>query len=169
VALGDVVTSERPIEFGPTRRGALVGKFTDRYGAHCSLQESSYPEEECLWLGVEVDSMGEDLPSARMHLTRELARELAEVLLHFAAEGSLGLYDATDYQVGQWVVGVGKENHGVLGRVVEAHAGSLIRVQNARSGSEVWECSWSLVPSTWVPTEGPPRGVSLFERLEASP
>lgn len=163
-----MASSERPIEFGPTRCGALVGKFTDRYGAHCSLQESSYPEEECLWLGVEVDSMGEALPSARMHLTRELARELAEALLYFSAEGSLGLYDASDYAVGQWVVGVGKENQGVLGRVVEAHAGSVIKVQHARSGEDLWECSWPLVPSTWVPTESPPRGVSLFERLDSS-
>lgn len=159
---------EPPIEFEATRRGSLVGKFTDRFGAHCSLQESSYAEEECLWLGVEVDSMGDALSSARMHLTRDLARQLAEALLYFAREGALGLYDASQYEVGQWLVGVGRENHGVLARVVEARVGVLIKVQEALAGSAAWECAWARVPSTWVPAEAPPPGVSLFEHLEAS-
>lgn len=112
--------------------------------------------------------MGDALPSARMHLTRELARQLAEALLYFAREGTLGLYDPSHYPVGQWVVGVGRENQGVMGRVVEAHVGSAIKVQDMHAGSEAWECAWSRVPSTWVPAEQPPRGISLFEHLEAS-
>ena len=110
--------------------------------------------------------MGEALPSARMHVTRELARELAEALLYFAEEGSLGAYDADDYRVGGWVVGVGRDNRGVLGRVVEIHSGTKLRVQSASANGEVWDCGWQLVPTTWIPTESPTR-VSLFEHLEA--
>lgn len=154
------------IDFGSTKRGALVGKFTDRYGAACSIQESSYPDEECIWLGVEVDAMGDLIPSGRMHLTRDQAQKLAEVLLHFAAEGTLGLYDAAEYPVGSWVLGVGRDNRGVVGRVVEAHPGTVLRVQDAH-GEEPWECAWSLVPSSWIPTQAPPQGRSLFEHLEA--
>ena len=162
-----MATPERPIEFESTRGGALVGKFTDRYGAACSLQESSYQEEDCAWLGVEIDCMGEPLQNARMHLTRDLARKLAEALLYFATEGTLGLYDGSEYPVGQWVLGVARDNRGVLGRVVEAHAGTVVKIQEARTQSEVWECAWQLVPSTWVPTEPPSRAFSLFEHLEA--
>lgn len=153
------------IDFGSTKRGALVGEFVDRYGASCSIQESSYPDEECVWLGVEVDAMGEVTPGGRMHLTREQARQLAEVLLYFAQEGTLGLYGADEYVVGAWVVGISRANRGVLGRVVEAQPGTLLRVQNVQ-GEAPWECAWSLVPTSWLPTEAPPQGRSLFEHLE---
>lgn len=142
-----------------------MGAFVDRYGASCSIQESSYPDEECVWLGVEVDATGEITPNGRMHLTRELARQIAEVLLHFAEEGTLGLYGAEDYGVGAWVVGVSRANRGVLGRVVEAQPGTLIRVQNVQ-GEEPWECAWNLVPSSWLPAQPPPQGRSLYEHLE---
>lgn len=155
------------IEFGPTKRGALVGKFTDRYGAACSIQESSYPDEECVWLGVEVDAMGEPILNGRMHVTRDLARQLAEALHHFAAEGTLGLYEADQYQVGSWVVGVARDNHGFLGRIVAAHPGVWLKVQDSDSAnSEPWECAWSLVPTSWLPTLPPPRSRTLFEHLE---
>lgn len=157
------MTASDHIEFGPTKRGALVGRFLDRFGATCSAQESSYQDEECIWLGVEVDAMGEPVASGRMHLTRDLARQLAEVLIHFAAEGTLGLYDATEYQVGSWVLGVGQDNRGVIGRVVETRPGTLLKVQEGLS--EPWECDWSRIPSSWIPTE-PPRGRSLYEHLE---
>lgn len=158
------MATPRAIEFSPTTRGALLSKFTDRYGASCSLQESSYPEEDCVWLGVEIDWMGELVPSGRMHLTRELARELAEALLHFASEGTLGFYDAGEYQVGAWVIGTAKDNHGILGRVVELRPGVRLKVE-ARDSS-TWECTWALVTSTWLPTEPPPRARTLFEHLE---
>lgn len=164
-----MTTSPCLIEFGPTKRGALVGKFCDRYGACCSIQESSYPEEDCVWLGVEIDAMGELAPNGRMHLTRDLARQLAEALLHFAHDGSLGLYDTTDYSVGNWVLGVAADNQGVVGRVVEARPGSLLKVKvedRERGGEDPWEYAWSVVPASWVPTEPPPRGRSLFEHLE---
>lgn len=159
------MTAPNFIDFGSTKRGALVGEFTDRYGASCSIQESSYPDEDCVWLGVEVDAMGEMTPNGRMHLTRDQARQLAEVLLHFAEVGALGVYDAAEYKVGAWVVGVSQKNRGVLGRVIEAHPGTVLRVQNVQ-GEEPWECAWSLVPSSWVPTQAPPQGRSLFEHLE---
>jgi hypothetical protein len=160
------VTTRNWIHFGSTKRGALVGEFTDRYGASCSIQESSYQDEECIWLGVEVDAMGEVTPNGRMHLTRDQARQLAEVLLHFAADGTIGLYDAEEYKVGAWVVGISQTNRDVLGRVVEAQPGTLLRVQNAQGGAEPWECAWSLVPSSWLPTQPPPQGRSLFEHLD---
>lgn len=153
------------IEFELTKRGALVGEFIDRYGASCSVQESSYQDEDCVWVGVETDAMGEMVPNGRMHLTRDQARQLAEVLLHFATEGSLGRYDKDDYKVGAWVVGVNEANRGIVGRVVELQPGALLRVQNVE-GAASYECAWSLVPTSWLPTQPPPQGRSLFEHLE---
>lgn len=141
-----------------------MGKFTDRFGAACSIQESSYPDEECVWLGVEVDAMGEPVPNGRMHLTRDQARQLAEVLLHFSAEGTLGVFDPDEYKIGSWVLGVGGDNRGVVGRVVEARPGTLLRIQHVQ-GEAPWECAWNLVASSWIPTQAPPQGRSLFEHL----
>jgi hypothetical protein len=131
--------------FGPTKHGTLIGKFTDRFGAECSIQESSYQEEDCIWLGVETDSMGESLPNGRMHLTRERARELILVLRHFVETGALGVYDRSEYHLGRWVVGVGDDNNGEAG---------------------IWHCSWERVGDVWVPTDPPPQGRSLFDHLD---
>lgn len=161
------MTAPSPIQFSATNRKGLIGKFTDRYGASCSIQESSYQDEECIWLGVEIDPMGEVLTQGRMHITRELACKLAEILLYFSAEGTLGLYDAEEYQVGRWVLGIGKDNHGIIGRVVEVCPGAVLKIQDTQVNEpKDWECTWSLVPTRWIPTEAPPRARSLFEHLE---
>lgn len=155
------------IEFKPTKRGVLVGEFTDRFGSECSIQESSYPEERCLWLGVEVTGTGEPVLEGRMHLTREHARQLSEILRYFAEEGSLGVYSAEDYPIGQWVIGVGKDNHDVLGRVVEVLPHSHLVIQDDRYPGDKgsWRCEWDRVPRTWIPTEKPPEGRTFYELL----
>jgi hypothetical protein len=40
------------IEFSCTGRGFRIGKFEDRDGVKCSVQESSLATEECIWFGV---------------------------------------------------------------------------------------------------------------------
>ena len=40
------------INLSPTQRGFLRGEFTDRYGAKCSIQQSSLATEGAIWLGV---------------------------------------------------------------------------------------------------------------------
>ena len=78
------------MDFGPTKKGLLRAEFEDRYGAVCSIQESSHAGEDCIWLGVEVDLEGNEVPRGRMHLSQEQARELIPVLRHFARTGRLG-------------------------------------------------------------------------------
>lgn len=79
------------LEFTPTRRGFQRADFKDRYGAACSLQESSLATERCIWLGqnegTHHEVTGECM--ARMHLTQDMAQELGIVLLHFAETGEL--------------------------------------------------------------------------------
>lgn len=84
-------------------RGFLRGEFKDRYGAKCSLQESSLATEACIWLGVnepEIKIMGprgwEDVPippgalrSGRMHLTQRMVADLLPALKHFVKTGYL--------------------------------------------------------------------------------
>jgi hypothetical protein len=153
--------------FGPTKHGTLIGKFTDRFGAECSIQESSYQEEDCIWLGVETDSMGESLPNGRMHLTRERARELILVLRHFVETGALGVYDRSEYHLGRWVVGVGDDNNGIIGRVIEVQPRGLSVQDNEKVGEAgIWHCSWERVGDVWVPTDPPPQGRSLFDHLD---
>lgn len=79
------------ITIKPTKRGFLRGEFRDRYDNECSIQESSLAFESCLWLGqdecahhhVTGDCM------ARMHLTREMAKDLLPLLRHFVKTGRL--------------------------------------------------------------------------------
>lgn len=61
-------------------RGFLRLSWRDRYGQHCSLQESSLASEACVWLGED---------GSRMHLTRRHAQVLAEHLAYFAEHGVL--------------------------------------------------------------------------------
>ena len=66
-----------------TNRGFRRVDFTDRYGAACSLQESSLATEAAIWLGVN------DPMASRMHLTQEQVAELLPLLQHFAETGYL--------------------------------------------------------------------------------
>lgn len=155
------------IKYRATQSGHLVGKFKDRYGAECSIQESSYTDEACLWLGVEEDNSGQAVLQGRMHLTQDQARELAEALLHFANEGALGQYDTDHYRVGAWVRGIGKESLGVYGRITVAQVGSHLVVQDQRRPGAEGEivCLWDVIGKLWTPAEAPPQGRTLFEHL----
>jgi hypothetical protein len=80
----------------PTQRGFKRAEFVDRYGAKCSIQESSLATEYCIWLGCEsetVDLQGRPC-GARMHVSQELAAELIPLLQVFVATGLLP--DASD-------------------------------------------------------------------------
>ena len=55
------------MEFKQTKRGQLRAEFQDRYGALCSIQESSIPGEDCVWLGVDVNFEGEFMTTKDIH------------------------------------------------------------------------------------------------------
>lgn len=144
----------------------MIGKFTDRFGAACSIQESSYQEDDCVWLGVETDPNGESLPNGRMHLTRDHAQSLILALRHFVETGRLGIFGPSSYHIGCWVRGVGPDNTGIVGRVIELHPEGITIQDSQRSGpAGLWLCSWERVGDVWVPTEPPPEGRSLFDHL----
>jgi hypothetical protein len=79
------------IKWSHTESGFRRGEFRDLYGAPCSIRASSLPSEDCIWLGCEHESYDDDgRPiGARMHLTREMAGELAKILLEFSYTGEL--------------------------------------------------------------------------------
>ena len=64
-----------------TQRGFPYISFKDFYGERCSLQKSSIATEDCVWLGVD----SETLP--RMHLTRAQVTKLLPYLQSFAMTG----------------------------------------------------------------------------------
>jgi len=78
-------------------RGFKLCTFTDRYGAPCSLQESS-ANHPCIWFGPDIGYLdgnrwiaipGEDHIHNRMHLTQEQVSKLLPYLQHFAETGEL--------------------------------------------------------------------------------
>jgi hypothetical protein len=88
-----------------TNRGFLKGEFIDQYGEKCSIQKSSLATEECIWLGVNevipqvlgpVGTGWQPVPlpkgamtGGRMHLNRQMVRDLLPLLQHFAETGEL--------------------------------------------------------------------------------
>lgn len=73
------------VKLAKTKRGFLIGIFTDMYGSSCSIQESSLADEACVWLGVkEVNGK-----PARMHLTQAMVADLLPLLQHFVEHGTL--------------------------------------------------------------------------------
>lgn len=155
------------LEFKPTPKGVLRGAFKDRFGAECELQESSYTEESCIWVGPVIDSQGEPLTSSRMHLTRDQALELSLALRYFANEGWLGQYTTDHFRVGNWVRGIGRDNHEVYGRVQQAHIGDSITIQDQKvmGPTGEWVTLWSTITQEWEPAEPPPDGISLYDHL----
>lgn len=101
-----------------TNRGFTLGKFTDRYGAECSIQKSSLATEDAIWLGVDdadpqimavhAKEVGIEtnetcgwvkypIPdqvslTTRMHLTQNEVAELLPLLQRFVATGELYKY-----------------------------------------------------------------------------
>jgi hypothetical protein len=83
-----------------TCRGFERVDFKDANGNSCSIQQSStFDDDTCnqpgaayLWLGANKNSVhpttGEEM-SPRMHLNRDLARQLAALLLLWADNGTL--------------------------------------------------------------------------------
>lgn len=146
------------MEFKQTRKGLLRTDFRDRYGALCSIQESSIPGEDCIWLGVDVNFEGTEIRHGRMHLTQDMARKLIPLLRHFARRGALGVDTTEDpYHVGAWVVGVGEANRGIEGRVVQVHPGESLTVQDARKLGPEGQviCMWEVVDLIWEPIDIP--------------
>lgn len=80
------------IELKPTNRGFIRGDFKDRYGAECSIQESSLAEEYCLWLGCNHETVHDKTGQpcgSRMHLTQQMAAGLIPLLSKFVETGRL--------------------------------------------------------------------------------
>lgn len=79
------------LKLEPTSRGFMCADFKDAYGADCSIQESSWAEQDAIWLGCNEGThhhvTGECL--ARMHLTREQAEALIPLLQRFVETGRL--------------------------------------------------------------------------------
>ena len=98
-----------PIDMSVTQRGFSIGEFRDRYEKECSIQKSSLAGDDCIWFGIDdptPEIMASDTPeggtgwvpysipkevslSTRMHLTRDMVRELLPVLRHFVNTGDL--------------------------------------------------------------------------------
>jgi len=92
-----------------TNRGFGIGTFTDLYGVECSLQQSSLASQPAIWLGVNDPNpriMASDasmhgihtdqkvgwvpypmpdevLCNTRMHLSRDMVKDLAVELLNW--------------------------------------------------------------------------------------
>lgn len=98
-----------------TARGFDLIKFTDRYGAKCSIQKSSLASEHAIWLGVDdaepkvmaskasqfninTDETSGWIPypipedvllTTRMHLTINEVRKLIPILQKFVETGEI--------------------------------------------------------------------------------
>lgn len=156
------------VKLKQTKRGQLRADFRDRYGALCSLQESSIPGEDCIWVGVDVNFEGDEVRHGRMHLTRDMARGLIPILRHFARRGLVGVDVMEDpYQVGAWVVGVGEDNRGVEGRIIRASPGKTLTVQDARRAGPEGQivCVWETVDLIWEPIETPENPPTRYDVL----
>jgi hypothetical protein len=158
------------MEFRTTKRGFLVGEFLDRYGKECSIQESSFADEDCIWLGVDNDAEGNAIANGRMHLTQAQARDLIPVLRHFARTGGLGIDDAYEkFVVGAWVRGVGERNHGVEGRITEIHVGNDMVVQDCHKAGFAgqWICMWDKATLIWEPIDVPASVRTRYDLIAA--
>lgn len=159
------------IELKVLPKGPLYGEFEDRDGQKCSIQESTWQNEACIWLGMETPLDSQDVSDRmhhRMHLTQTQVHALLPLLRHFARTGTLGYDDPKEvFRVGVWVVGIGETNHGVEGRIVSISRGAQAIIQDYRqSGSEGQHiCSWDRVDLMWEPIESPEDIPSRYDRL----
>ena len=69
------------IAFHTTERGFVVGKYLDRFGIKCSIEEGRYAGEPCLWIGFDDEHW--------IHLTRKVAADLILPLAQFALSGKI--------------------------------------------------------------------------------
>lgn len=93
------------LEIGKTERGFDFYSFTDFNREKCTLQKSSSGNDELVWLGVEgkvlresgIEGVGmipvplndQFLIVARMHLNREMVRQLLPMLQSFVETGEI--------------------------------------------------------------------------------
>lgn len=92
------------IKFDTTSRGFSYGVFTDLYGSEISIQDSSLATEPAIWLGPEdaepqrlipgrgwtpVEFPPDTLFTTRMHINKEQALELIDVLKRFVDTDSV--------------------------------------------------------------------------------
>jgi hypothetical protein len=154
-------------EFKPTKKGLLQTEFLDRFGAVCSVQESSFQEDDCIWMGVEVDIEGREVANGRMHISRDLANALLPILRHFVRTGRLGVDDPSkQLKLGMWVRGVGPDNHGIEGRVIQTNAHHFTVQENGRAGFDGQHITvWEAAQLYWEPMEIPESVVSRYDRI----
>lgn len=66
-----------------TIRGfGIYADFTDRYGEHFTVQESSLATEDCVWVGVH---------GQRGHLTVEMAQHVRDALTGWLEDAEKGI------------------------------------------------------------------------------
>lgn len=155
------------IEIKQTSRGFLIGEFKDRYGAECTIQESSLATEACIWLGVSTNQNGEEMQLSRMHLTQDMARELIPILRHFARTGTLGTDSVSSWvSVGVWITGVTDPYRNVCGRIVSISKGTVTIQNEAIPGESglihTLEGQFDLF---WEQTEDPSPRLSAIDAL----
>ncbi len=163
------------MDFRPTKKGLLRGEFIDRFGQTCSVQESSQAGEDCIWLGVEVDREGKEVPNGRMHLTRDQAKSLIPVLRHFVREGTLGQDEPLGkFHIGAWVLGVAKFNRGVEGRIISitpggptADAQVVVQDRYCPGDAGQYLCLYAQADLYWVPIDVPESIPTRYERLRS--
>lgn len=150
--------------FKPTSKGLLRAEFKDRLGATCALQESSRADEDCAWLGVEVDLDGDEIRYGKMLITRDMAEKLLPVLRHFARTGHLGQdTPGQRFEVGTWVVGVGVENHGIEGRVIAT--GETVVIQDYTHPGKTHSIAWDHIELHWEPQERVESVPTRYDRI----
>lgn len=157
-------------DFQPTKKGLLRAEFKDRFGAICSVQESSFPDEDCLWLGVEVDIHGNELAHSRMHVSQAMAKQLLPILRHFVRTGRLGTEDNEKrFQVGAWVRGLGPSTHGIEGRITHISTGASLTVQDhAKPGPDGQHTTaWESLELHWELIDIPEHLPTRYQRIAA--
>ncbi len=155
------------MDFKTTPKGLLNIEFRDRYGRLCSVQESSFQEENCIWLGVdqELEADQDGTQGNHMHLTQEMVRELLPVLMHFVRNGNLGTDNLEEqFQVGTWVLGIAEQNRGVEGRIIEVHVGKCVVVRELNT-TTLHMTDWSHAFLFWEPCEAPAAARTRYEIL----
>jgi len=156
------------MDFKPTKKGFLRGEFEDRFGAVCSVQESSMVGEDCIWLGVEADFDGREVRNGRMHLTQQQALELMPILRHFARTGRLGVDEKDRFHVGRWVTGVSEDTQGIEGRVISRDDVATVIQDQARPGATgQWVGVNEVVELHWEPIDVPDHIPTRYERISA--
>lgn len=72
-----------------TERGFSLYNFIDDYGRECSIQKSSSAEDDKIWLGCDSGLHHHGQCMARMHLTKEIAKNIVIILNSFIETGEI--------------------------------------------------------------------------------